>query len=164
MNDIDVFNERSIEFVARKVSMYSGDIRRSLQITKRAVEICRDEHFSHKGKLPEMKGTIKRVLNKEGLSYCDMNNDVLQAFDQLFNSKTIKVLQSLSSNEVLVLLSTYTVLTSQKMEKVLMDKVHDQANYFLKQVHQQTVLKSAIFREIVKRLQAFGLLTLQIEH
>jgi len=42
----DIFEKRSLDFVARKVSMYSGDIRRSLQITKRAVEICRDKHYS----------------------------------------------------------------------------------------------------------------------
>ena len=81
--------------------------------------------------MPPLKGNKKRVMNKGGLTYCEMS-DVLEAFDQLYNSKTVKVLQSLSTNEVLVLLSTYTMLTSSKMEKVLMDKVHDQANYFLK--------------------------------
>ena len=79
--DIDVFNQQGIEFVARKVSMYSGDIRRSLQITKRAVELCRDEHFSNDQKnMPLMKGNKKRVMNKGGLTYCEMS-DVLEAFD-----------------------------------------------------------------------------------
>ena len=79
--DIDVFNQQGIEFVARKVSMYSGDIRRSLQITKRAVELCRDEHFSNDLKnMPLMKGNKKRVMNKSGLTYCEMS-DVLEAFD-----------------------------------------------------------------------------------
>jgi Cdc6-like AAA superfamily ATPase len=46
----EIFADRSLDFVARKVSMYSGDIRRSLQIAKRAVEICRDKHFAAHGK------------------------------------------------------------------------------------------------------------------
>lgn len=36
-----IFDDMSTKFVAKKVSMYSGDIRRSLQVTKRAVEICK---------------------------------------------------------------------------------------------------------------------------
>jgi Cdc6-like AAA superfamily ATPase len=35
-------DEKAIDLAARKVSAYSGDIRRCLQIAKRAVEICRD--------------------------------------------------------------------------------------------------------------------------
>jgi len=59
--------------------MYSGDIRRSLQIAKRSVELCRDKHFEAKlpAGTPETKVTYK---------------DVIDAFDELFNSKTVKVL------------------------------------------------------------------------
>jgi Cdc6-like AAA superfamily ATPase len=35
-----VFDQKSLGLIATKISNYSGDIRRSLQITKRAVEIC----------------------------------------------------------------------------------------------------------------------------
>ena len=38
--------------------------------------------------------------------------DVNNAFSQLFNSKTVKVLQSLQTNEVIVLLSIFSVLRS----------------------------------------------------
>jgi len=37
-----VFDKSGINFVAKKVANYSGDIRRSLQIAKRSVEKCRD--------------------------------------------------------------------------------------------------------------------------
>lgn len=56
-----------MNLVARKVSAYSGDIRRSLQITKRAVEICRDQS----------EGTNMKVEVKH----------VLTAFDELYASK-----------------------------------------------------------------------------
>ena len=54
----NIFDKRSLDFVARKVSMYSGDIRRSLQITKRAVELCRDKHFSQENLDKKAKLTI----------------------------------------------------------------------------------------------------------
>jgi hypothetical protein len=60
--------------------MYSGDIRRSLQITKRAVEICRDKHFSQEN------------LDKKAKLTSVTYQDVICAFDELFNSKTVKVL------------------------------------------------------------------------
>ena len=54
--------------------MYSGDIRRSLQITKRAIEICQERH--------SLEDKITKVAYQ----------DVIVAFDELFNSKTVKVL------------------------------------------------------------------------
>lgn len=45
LSGIQIFDSKSIQLVAAKVSSYSGDIRRSLQVTKRAVEICRDKYL-----------------------------------------------------------------------------------------------------------------------
>ena len=45
----NIFDERAIGLVASKVSSYSGDIRRSLQVAKRALEITREEYFSTYG-------------------------------------------------------------------------------------------------------------------
>jgi len=137
--------------------MYSGDIRRSLQITKRAVEICRDEH-------------IVKVNNEEA----DMTpasltkvtyRHVISAFDELFNSKTVQVLSTLKKNEVIVIIALYNELNARKIERVLLDDVHDRCNHFLRQVlGWQAKLQTQVFREIVKRLQAFGLVALTIEH
>ena len=79
----DIFDKRSLDFVARKVSMYSGDIRRSLQITKRAVEICRDKHFNQEN------------FNKSAALTKVTYQDVICSFDELFNSKTVEVLKNL---------------------------------------------------------------------
>ena len=78
LNDVNnIFDKRSLDFVARKVSMYSGDIRRSLQITKRAVEICRDKHFGQPNY--DKNADLTKVTYQ----------DVIWAFDELFNSKTV---------------------------------------------------------------------------
>lgn len=42
---INVFDENAIKLCAKKISAYSGDIRRSLALAKRAVEIFRKTHF-----------------------------------------------------------------------------------------------------------------------
>lgn len=75
-----IFDESSTKFVAKKVSNYSGDIRRSLQVTKRAVEICRDKHLKQNGDCKS------NALTK--VKY----NDCIEAFEELFHSKTVYVL------------------------------------------------------------------------
>ncbi len=105
----EIFDERSLEFVARKVSTYSGDIRRSLQIAKRSVEICRENHFKHNDKSkPLTKVTYQNVMS---------------SFEELFNSKIVNVLKNLQKNEVIVILSLSVVLSTKKLEKVNIDDV-----------------------------------------
>ena len=57
MNEIQekIFTKDSLKFVAMKIGNYSGDIRRSLMITRRAVELCRDMYLDqvNKGKRKE---------------------------------------------------------------------------------------------------------------
>ena len=79
--DIDtIIDQRGLDFISRKVSMYSGDIRRSLQITKRAVELARDQWESNLEKDPSAK--LVSVTFRHALD----------AFSDLFNSKTVRVL------------------------------------------------------------------------
>jgi Cdc6-like AAA superfamily ATPase len=99
-----------LNLVAQKVSIYSGDIRRSLQITKRAVEICRDQHQAK----PASQQHIQTLVNYE---------HVLAAFDELFNSKSVKVLSSLKKAEVIIVLALYNELDNRKVERVNIDHV-----------------------------------------
>lgn len=61
-----------------KIGNYSGDIRRVLMITKRAVEICRDRY------LEEGKGS--KLIQVDA-------STVNQAFNEMYKSKTVQVLQ-----------------------------------------------------------------------
>jgi Cdc6-like AAA superfamily ATPase len=61
--------------VASKVSSYSGDIRRSLQVAKRALEITRDEY------LRMYQGDHSKKLLPVTLGHC------VKAFEQLYNTK-----------------------------------------------------------------------------
>ena len=65
-------------------------------------------------------------------------------------------------NEVIVILALHLELKAQCAERVLLDKVHRKTNYLYS--NQQMIgLTSSVFREVVKRLQAFGLVNMQIE-
>jgi Cdc6-like AAA superfamily ATPase len=71
-----VFNKDSLNFVAMKIGNYSGDIRRVLMITKRAVEIARETYQEKNGK---NKGKLVQVNS----------GTVNQAFNELYKSKTV---------------------------------------------------------------------------
>jgi Cdc6-like AAA superfamily ATPase len=71
-----VFNKDSLNFVAMKIGNYSGDIRRVLMITKRAVEIARETYQERNGKI---KGKLVQVNS----------GTVNQAFNELYKSKTV---------------------------------------------------------------------------
>lgn len=114
-----LFDKESMVFVARKVSLYSGDIRRSLQLTKRAVEICRDKHIKEFG---ECDVDLTKVTYK----------NVMDAFDELFNSKTVQVLRTLQKMEVVVVLALHHELAHRKQERVSLDDVQDRCNAILK--------------------------------
>ena len=53
----------------------------------------------------------------------------IAAFADLFNSKTVRVLQSLMENEVVVLLALHLELKAQGAERILMDAVFRKTNY-----------------------------------
>ena len=93
-----IIDQRGLDFISRKVSMYSGDIRRSLQITKRAVELCREQHLLAQKDDPSAPVIV--VTYKHAL----------EAFADLFNSKTVRVLQALMENEVVVILALHLEL------------------------------------------------------
>lgn len=107
MTDIGIFESRSLVLVSKKVATISGDIRRSLQITKRAVEICRDEY----------QKAIEQGVKKVSVDH------VIKAYDEMSNSKTVQVLRGLRKLEVLVIISLFLELKSSKQSKVLMDRV-----------------------------------------
>lgn len=71
-----MFNKDSLNFVAMKIGNYSGDIRRVLMITKRAVEIARETYQERNGK---NKGKLVQVNS----------GTVNQAFNELYKSKTV---------------------------------------------------------------------------
>jgi len=121
---------------------------------------------------------------------------VLKAYEEMQNSKTVKVLKGLRKFEIIVILALWLELKANKSEKVLMEKVQDRCEAILLHMQQDfrnnrklppnptqdgptdmikesevktyenwntSILTTTMFREIVKRLQAFGLINLIVE-
>ena len=64
-----------------------------------------------------------------------------------------------------MLLALFLEMNCNNVEKVLMDTVQDRANvirYQADRIGKQIPIKSSLFREIVKRMQAFGLVNMEI--
>lgn len=159
-----IFDDKAIHLVASKVSSYSGDIRRSLQVAKRALEITRDEYTTKYG----------NDYSKKLISVTFMQ--VVRAFEELYNTKQCILLKSLRRFEILVIMAIYLEFITSKSEKVLLDRVQDRCDNMLSQLNwftstsgqvtlasKRAVMPSNTFREIVKRLQSFGILNISVE-
>lgn len=104
---------------------------------------------------------------------------VLKAFNELYNSKQCLLLKSLRRFEVLVVLAFYLEQLVTKSEKNLLDRIQDRCdtmltklNWFggtstgsvsLLQRRGGSVLSANAFREIIKRLQSFGVIAVTVE-
>ena len=64
LKDIGIFEGKSLILVAKKVAQYSGDIRRSLQITRRAVELGRDEFLKNGNKVMINTGHVSSACDE----------------------------------------------------------------------------------------------------
>jgi hypothetical protein len=122
-------------------------------ITRRAVEMCRDKYNK------EVKAGTRDKKDLIKINALHVN----EAFIELFNSKTVQILQQLCKNEVVVLFALYNEMLVKKTDKVLLDDVQDKVNFIMTAAfYRQASLKTNVFHEIVKRLQAFGLIAMEI--
>ena len=131
-------------------------------MAKRALEITREEYT----RLPP---SSKRSLIPVNYKH------VVTAFEELYNTKQSHLLKSLRRYEVLVLMAIHLEFLISKAEKVLLDRVQDRCDNMLAQLnwfgssstgsvsHSKKQIPSNTFREIVKRLQSFGLLNISVE-
>ncbi|GBG30424.1 Origin recognition complex subunit 1 [Hondaea fermentalgiana] len=49
LEGLDIFEQDAVQMSARKVASLSGDVRRALQICRRAAEICQRDHMAQRG-------------------------------------------------------------------------------------------------------------------
>ena len=61
--DLEAFHDDAVEMCAKKVAQYWGDMRRALQIARRAAEIC-DREGRHRQRQLQMKMKEQTMLNR----------------------------------------------------------------------------------------------------
>ena len=103
LEGVDIFKRDSVRLSAAKVSKISGDIRRGLQICKRAVELCRAEHMES-GRA-ELTAVQIQHINK--------------AYNELHDGKNVQVMRTLRKYEIMVLVAL--TLEARGSEKVLVE-------------------------------------------
>ena len=113
---------------------------------------------------------------------------VVKAYDEMSNSNIVQVMKGLRKLEILILIALY--LENAKVEKVPLEPLQERAAVIMRDMResdvnrtkgtmfttdiipedevkygnwQRSFLTTSMFREIIKRLQAFGLIRLDIE-
>ena len=118
--DINLFSEDAIRLSCVKVAAINGDLRRIFQILKRAKQINYVENCKKK--------------NKELVS----KFDILNAWDELFNSKISKVIKSLQIFEKIIIATILSKIKEQDNTKINLGDLYDKKDLFLKKYNENS--------------------------
>jgi len=118
--DINLFSEDAIRLSCVKVAAINGDLRRIFQILKRAKQINYVENCKKK--------------NKELVS----KFDILNAWDELFNSKISKVIKSLQIFEKIIIATILSKIKEQNNTKINLGDLYDKKDLFLKKYNENS--------------------------
>ncbi len=137
IDKFELFSEDAIKLSAMKVAAVNGDLRRILQICRRAKEIF----YMQKGKSEKID-----------------KSHILKAIEDLFDSKVMKVIQNLQIYEKLILAAILFQIKHDSTNKVSVITLHDRFNYFfLKYFDRQS---NVTFEEYM--LMIYNLVKIQI--
>jgi Cdc6-like AAA superfamily ATPase len=110
IDKFEMFSEDAIKLSAMKVAAVNGDLRRILQICKRAKEIF--------------------MMQKREKSEKIEKSLIIKAIEDLFDSKVMKVIQNLQIYEKLILAAILFQMKNETNQKVSVLTVQDRFNYF----------------------------------
>ena len=131
IEDINLFSEDALKISSMKVAAVNGDLRRLLQICKKAKEIFYNE---------------RKQLNNEKVKY-KINkitkNHIIKACNELFDCKLVKVISSLKNSEKIILM---TILANTNGGKIKISDIFDKKNIFIEKFNE----KNDNFRNNIK--------------
>ena len=131
IEDINLFSEDALKISSMKVAAVNGDLRRLLQICKKAKEIFYNE---------------RKQLNNEKVKY-KINkitkNHIIKACNELFDCKLVKVISSLKNSEKIILM---TILANTNGGKIKISDIYDKKNIFIEKFNE----KNDNFRNNIK--------------
>ena len=114
--NMKAFSEDALKLSTMKVAAVNGDLRRAILILKRSKEIYEDE-----------KKNIPQICNKDLIS----KNYILQACEQLFDSKITKVLRMLQISEKIILAALLTRLKDSNENRISVGELYENIDKFL---------------------------------
>ena len=144
--DYEKFSADSIKLCCMKVSAINGDLRRTFQILLRAKELFNIEC--------KRKTKYKKIEK----------NFIIQACDDLFNSKIKKVIESLQLCEKIVICTILFKLKDENNNKVNLGDIYDKIDIFFEKYNEKSKkmkleLNWEEFKSIIYNLYRLELLT-----
>lgn len=118
IQDVHLFSEDALKLSSMKVAAVNGDLRRILQICKRAKEIYVNER--------QTNSSIKLILKKH----------IIQACNELFDSKVVKVIQSLQISEKIILATILSRIKANNDNKILVSELYDKKDLFINKANE----------------------------
>ena len=118
--DLTLFSEDAIRLSCVKVAAINGDLRRIFQILLRAKQINDLSNYKKKDK-------DKNLVSKY---------DILDAWNELFDSKISKVIKSLQINEKIIIASILSKTKENNTNKIKVGDLYDKIDIFLKKYNE----------------------------
>ena len=141
--DYDKYSDDAIKLCCMKVSAINGDLRRTFQILLRAKEL-----FS-------LENTRKSKYKKIDKIY------IIQASEDLFNSKLRKVMESLQICEKIVICAILSKIKDENENKVKVGNIYDRLDLFFEKYNAANKFKIELYWEEFKTI-IYNLIRLQI--
>ena len=114
--DLKLFSEDALRLSCVKVAAINGDLRRIFQILARAKQINEAENYKKKDK-------DKNLVSKY---------DIMDAWNELFNSKITSVIKSLQINEKIIIASLLSKTKDNNINRIKVGDLYDKIDIFLK--------------------------------
>ena len=119
--DLKLFSEDALRLSCVKVAAINGDLRRIFQILARAKQINDAENYK----------------KKEGEKNLVSKYNIMDAWNELFNSKISKVIKSLQINEKIIIASLLSKTKDNNMNKIKVGDLYDRIDMFLKKYNEK---------------------------
>ena len=132
--DLTLFSEDAIRLSCVKVAAINGDLRRIFQILTRAKQINSLKNYKKK--------------NKESVS----KFDILEAWDELFNSKVSKVIRSLNIFEKIIIATILSKIKEQNNIKINLGDLYDKKDIFVSKFNDSSTKEFEITWEEYKKI------------
>lgn len=145
--DLQLFSEDAIRLSCVKVAAINGDLRRIFQILSRAKQINELENYKKKDK-------DKILVSKY---------DIINAWNELFNSKISNVIKSLQIFEKIIIASMLSKIKDNNSNKIKIGDLYDKKDIFLKKYNENSDIDLKIsweeFKSVIYNLMRIKLLS-----
>lgn len=147
----NLFMKDSIKIVARKISSLSGDIRRALQVCRRATELAKTDW------------TRMKKLHGPDTPLVDVDiNHIQKSFNELYTSKNNLLLKALRKYEKLVIIGVMIEINKDGQDKVKLVDVATRVGGMSHTLGYDKLTHGEIM-EILLRLKSFGIVAISNE-